>query len=830
MLRRAPFRIGTIVWVSMIDLNIRKGAAMDISQKRVKRHYGMRMVAIFAFCLTIFFVDTLRAQDFALKSVQSCVTIKGLSSTGSGFFFKAKNGKVYIATNKHVVENEISIEIRDIDDNVFKPVKIWADPHRDLAFIEFDGGEVKPRHILSADLSVSELSFGRDVVAYGDSNGEGTIVALEGKLLGIGPSTIETDAYIIHGNSGGPIVDQRTGAVLGISTRLGDELNQDLVKGSRFEGKIRRFGTRVDNVKFNNLKEADYIKYAYNDYSGLAEYAMQLIKAGKNIDQVQSILWHLYINGDIQSMGMVASELIDGYEGEIEDNLMELVVEAILSAAESGSSEALTWKGLFYSVGFGSLAKNSKKAFDCFLQAAEKGVGNAQYWLYLSYLNGTGVPMDGAKAREWLKKAAENKLPEAMSDYAMLLCMEDNPDAVSYINSAVDAECDTSYDQRGQLAIEEGKNEEAAYWFQRGAEAGDSSAMHSLALCYRDGVGVDQNIFEAINWYTNSAACGNLKAIRDLGYLYLDSDNEYGTRDYEESLMWFARGAELYDGQSLCRIGIAYLNGLGIEKDEASALFYMEKSAARGNSVGISNVAYMYANGIGAEKDIFKALEWCERGYNQEDDGSFAWSYCNIVWNNLYSEDVDDVKVKEIWLTWFIRAKDCSDAREWLESVSVKDKRFEWIVELSEGKVNIADNLTLDVGDFFAYNIERFVSPTAAFLWYSKAFEVHENRIVANLKLAVCYYAGFGTEVNSERARQLLNELKNEEALPYFVEVYTNMAERRSASSEYFLALFYKYGIGVEVDVELSDKLMERAKEDGAPFFNERDDEPEIAF
>ncbi len=138
----------------------------NITNKR----YGTRIMTVLAVSVTIIVAGTALAQDYALKSVQSCVTIQGLTSNGSGFFFKAKNGKIYIATNKHVVENEIAIEIRDIDDDVFKPVKIWVDSNRDLAFIEFDGGEKKPRHILSADLNVSEMSFGREIVAYGDSD------------------------------------------------------------------------------------------------------------------------------------------------------------------------------------------------------------------------------------------------------------------------------------------------------------------------------------------------------------------------------------------------------------------------------------------------------------------------------------------------------------------------------------------------------------------------------------------------------------------------------------------------------------------------------------
>ncbi len=645
-----------------------------------------RIIKAFAACVIILTGGMASAQDLSLKAVQSCVTIRGLASSGSGFFFKAKNGKTYIATNKHVVEDAISIEIRDIDDDVFKPVKIWVDPNRDVALIEFDGGKKNPHHVLLADMNVSEMSFGREIVAYGDSDGADTIVALEGKLLGIGPSTIEIDAQLIKGNSGGPVVDQRTGAVLGISTFL-KSLGQapENAKGTRFEGKIRRFGTRIDNLKFENLRVADYIKYAFDDYEGLAEYATKLLKTAKNgkkvMDHVSSILYHVSQNNEIAAMGKVASKLLEAQPGE-GDDVIGLAVEAILSASENDSITALTWKGVFTWIGVGTIAKDSKKAFECFLKAAENGDAVAQYFLSSCYRDGLGVPKNEDKAREWLKKSADNGLEDAVGEYGYLLLQEGNPEARKYIDAAVALDSEMAFVAQGLLSMKEEKKEEATYWFRRGAEANNSEAMCYLANSLRDGYGVNRNIHEAIHWYTNSVALGNIAAIQNLGYLYLDANSEHGTRNYEESLKWFMRGAEMYDGESLCRIGLAYLEGLGVETNASKALFYMEKSAACGYPTAMSNVAYFYADGIGTETNIYKALHWHERGYNQTKDGGFAWNYCEALWRMLSPSHAaengeDRSPYMGDWLTWFVRGRNSDGARAWLNSVAQDDKRFQ---------------------------------------------------------------------------------------------------------------------------------------------------------
>ncbi len=139
---------------------------------------------------------------------------------------------------------------------------------------------------------------------------------------------------------------------------------------------------------------------------------------------------------------------------------------------------------------------------------------------------------------------------------------------------------------------------------------------------------------------------------------------------------------------------------------------------------------------------------------------------------------------------------------------------------LADGRVDMPHDLTLDVGDMFAFESNRLYSPQAAFLWYSRAAKSHPSHFISVLGLAACYEAGFGVPVNAEQAERLLKDLKDDRDLSYWLDLITSSAENRNAMSEYFLALLFKYGIGVDVDAEKAMKLKERAKQDGSHFFS----------
>ncbi len=94
-----------------------------------------------------------------------------------------------------------------------------------------------------------------EVITPGNSEGGGVVLDTVGKILGIGPDRIEFDNPIYHGNSGGPILDTKTGQVIGVATEgvkvnLGDALDKASYasRNSAITGTVRYFGLRLDTV------------------------------------------------------------------------------------------------------------------------------------------------------------------------------------------------------------------------------------------------------------------------------------------------------------------------------------------------------------------------------------------------------------------------------------------------------------------------------------------------------------------------------------------------------------------------------------------------------
>jgi TPR repeat protein len=72
--------------------------------------------------------------------------------------------------------------------------------------------------------------------------------------------------------------------------------------------------------------------------------------------------------------------------------------------------------------------------------------------------------------------------------------------------------------------------------FVKAAEAGNVKAQYNLGKSYRDGVGVEKNVAEAVKWYRRAAEQGYDKAQDSLGRRYEKGDGV--ELDLVQSLYW----------------------------------------------------------------------------------------------------------------------------------------------------------------------------------------------------------------------------------------------------------------------------------------------------
>ena len=145
-------------------------------------------------------------------------------SQGSGFVFNT-NGDVI--TNQHVVDGAQSINVTFWNGKTYSATLVGSDPSTDTAVIKVDA----PAGILHplAFADSSKVQVGDGVVAIGSPFGleetvtAGIVSALHRQMTSPNNFTIDdsiqTDAAINHGNSGGPLLDMQ-GKVIGITSQI----------------------------------------------------------------------------------------------------------------------------------------------------------------------------------------------------------------------------------------------------------------------------------------------------------------------------------------------------------------------------------------------------------------------------------------------------------------------------------------------------------------------------------------------------------------------------------------------------------------------------------
>jgi putative serine protease PepD len=146
---------------------------------------------------------------------------------GSGFVYDARG---HIVTNAHVVDNGETFTVTMRDGSRYPARLVGADPSTDLAVIKADAPVAKLKPLRLGDSAA--VRVGDTVIAIGSPFGleqtvtTGIVSALGREMMAPNDfaidDSIQTDAAINHGNSGGPLLNLR-GEVIGVNAQIRSE-------------------------------------------------------------------------------------------------------------------------------------------------------------------------------------------------------------------------------------------------------------------------------------------------------------------------------------------------------------------------------------------------------------------------------------------------------------------------------------------------------------------------------------------------------------------------------------------------------------------------------
>src|SRR6516165_7780823 len=103
---------------------------------------------------------------------------------------------------------------------------------------------------------------------------------------------------------------------------------------------------------------------------------------------------------------------------------------------------------------------------------------------------------------------------------------------------------------------------EAAHWYRRAADQGNSEAQNNVGWLYENGRGVAQDYGEAMRWYRAAADSGGAVGQVNVGRLYANGRGV--PQDYSEAMHWYRKAADRGDATAQYDIGWSYENGWGV--------------------------------------------------------------------------------------------------------------------------------------------------------------------------------------------------------------------------------------------------------------------------
>ena len=212
----------------------------------------------------------------------------------------------------------------------------------------------------------------------------------------------------------------------------------------------------------------------------------------------------------------------------------------------------------------------------------------------------------------------------------------------------------------------------------------------------------------------DAAKRGDPNAQNDLGISYI-----YGqgvSKNEKEAVIWFIKAAEQNHSEAQRNLGICYEYGIGVEKDEITAIEWYKKAANQGSAEAMFRLALCYQNAIGVVQNTFIAIDWYEKA---AENGSVKAQY-NL---GLYYQEGQFVK------------KDLSKAF----------KLFNQAASQEFAPAQYA------VGQCFEYGKGVPLDGQKAIEWYEKAAK--QGYAEAQYNLGVCYFNATGTVRNVDLAK-----------------------------------------------------------------------------
>ena len=255
-------------------------------------------------------------------------------------------------------------------------------------------------------------------------------------------------------------------------------------------------------------------------------------------------------------------------------------------------------------------AAEYEEALSLLRPAADRGAAKAQNLLGTCYYEGKGVNRDLELSALWYRRSAEQGYAPAQNNLAYAYLKGEGVEkniskALYWCENAIKQDYEPANYTMGLIyGLAQKDYVNAAKYYRKAAESGNSDAMVNLGTLYERGYGVPMDYEKAYALYFKAAQDNNYYACYNLGLCY-----QYGRGkdiDLTKAVYWYKKAEEAGGDQNGLCFKIGYIL---FTINDGECFSWLKRASESGNLIAEIGVGVCYAKGLGTEKNIDKAVE-----------------------------------------------------------------------------------------------------------------------------------------------------------------------------------------------------------------------------
>ena len=507
---------------------------------------------------------------------------------------------------------------------------------------------------------------------------------------------------------------------------------------------------------------------------------------------------------------------------------------------KAGTAKSLNQVGYIYYEGAGGIDVDYSEAMKWFLKASDLGNVFSTSNIGLFYQYGKGVEIDYAKAIDFYKAGITDKYLvtyKRLGDIYQYSLGEKYYDEAEYWyeKGAIAGDLD-AYERLGDLyQFQEGFTDlqKAAHWYKLGANKGHVRSQYEYAMIYAKKL---NNRALSNTWFDEVYNSSDGQSINWIADSY-SSGQKYLNVNLNKAIKFYKKASELGNSDAQINLGYHYEKGNGVGKnlDEARALY--EQASNQDNAQAINNLALFYKFGKGGLKTSLKKsfelfLKAASLGNDYAQNNLGKMYYKGVYVDKDYSEA----------LAWFEKAANQNFKHSYfylgylyvfgdIEKQDFKKGRDYLEKALAIGSASAADNL----GVMYSKGLSVKPNPKTAANYFLAAAKLRENEEPYAYAANVFLFGYWGVEINFDMARKYFKKgLKNGSAMAMnnlgemyrlgqgvtidylkAISLYKKAIEKEDEVAMFNMSEFYRDGLGVKKNANKEFEWMERSANSG---------------